>query len=108
MAAVFFAQSLDLFMVTDNTLRIVKVNPAWTKTMGWPAADLVGKHIFKFVHPDDLDQVKLDLLPLQDGEDAVTYAHRMEHAAGHTIWVQVSLTALKPSRSSISSAPVVP
>ena len=51
----FFAESLDLFMVTDNTLRIVKVNPAWTKTMGWPAADLVGKHIFKFVHPDDLE-----------------------------------------------------
>jgi len=58
-AAWFFAQSLDLFMVTDNTLRITKVNPAWTKTMGWPAADLLGKHLFKFVHPDDLEHFQI-------------------------------------------------
>jgi PAS domain S-box-containing protein len=53
-AAWFFTQSLDLFMVTDPTLRIAKVNPSWEKIFGWTAAELVGKHLFKFVHPDDL------------------------------------------------------
>ena len=53
-AAWFFAQSLDLFMVTDPTLRIAKVNPEWEKVFGWTAAELVGEHLFKYVHPDDL------------------------------------------------------
>ncbi len=57
--AQFFAQSLDLFIVTDNTLRITKVNPAWEKTMGWPASAVLGEHLSKFVHPDDLHHFQL-------------------------------------------------
>jgi PAS domain S-box-containing protein len=58
-AAWFFAQSLDLYMVTDPTLRIAKVNPRWEELFGWPAAELLGKHLFKFVHPDDLEHFQI-------------------------------------------------
>jgi diguanylate cyclase (GGDEF)-like protein/PAS domain S-box-containing protein len=81
--------------VTDTAGRIVRVNDALSWVTGYPADELRSMTAMSLVHPDDLDQVKLDLLPLQDGEDAVTYAHRMEHAAGHTIWVQVCLTVLR-------------
>jgi diguanylate cyclase (GGDEF)-like protein/PAS domain S-box-containing protein len=81
--------------VTDTAGRIVRVNDALSWVTGYQADELRSMTAMSLVHPDDLDQVKLDLLPLQNGEDTVTYAHRMEHAAGHTIWVQVCLTALR-------------
>ena len=54
-AAWFLDQSLDLFMVIDPSLRIVKVNPSWEKVFGWRARDMLGKHLFQFVHPDDVE-----------------------------------------------------
>jgi diguanylate cyclase (GGDEF)-like protein/PAS domain S-box-containing protein len=81
--------------VTDTAGRIVRVNEALSWVTGYQADELRSMTAMSMVHPDDVEQVKLDCLPLESGEDAVTYAHRMEHAAGHEIWVQVCLTVLR-------------
>jgi diguanylate cyclase (GGDEF)-like protein/PAS domain S-box-containing protein len=81
--------------VTDTAGRIVRVNEALSWVTGYQADELRSMTAMSLVHPDDVEQVKLDCLPLESGEDAVTYAHRLEHAAGHEIWVQVCLTVLR-------------
>jgi diguanylate cyclase (GGDEF)-like protein/PAS domain S-box-containing protein len=81
--------------VTDTAGRIVRVNEALSWVTGYQPDELRSMTAMSLVHPDDLEQVKLELLPLQNGEDAVTYAHRTEHAAGHEIWLQVCLTVLR-------------
>jgi diguanylate cyclase (GGDEF)-like protein/PAS domain S-box-containing protein len=81
--------------VANAAGRIVRVNDAFSWVTGYSAEELCSMTAMTLVHPDDLDQVQRDCAPLQSGEDAVTYAHRVEHAAGHTIWVQVSLTVLR-------------
>jgi PAS domain S-box-containing protein len=85
-AAWFFAQSLDLFMVTDPTLHIAKVNPTWEKIFGWPAAELVGKHLFKFVHPDDLAHFQISgMKALTEGSAEDTF--RALTSSGEWRWL---------------------
>jgi PAS domain S-box-containing protein len=50
----FFATSLDLLVIRDAELKIVKVNQAWEKVLGYRAEELEGQPMLSFIHPDDL------------------------------------------------------
>jgi diguanylate cyclase (GGDEF)-like protein/PAS domain S-box-containing protein len=81
--------------VASTAGRIERVNEALSWITGYSADELRSMTTIALVHPDDLEQVDRECEALQRGEDAVTYTHRLEHAAGHVIWVQVSLTMLR-------------
>lgn len=40
-------------MIKDGTARILDVDEAFERMMGYPRADLIGRRIVEFVHPDD-------------------------------------------------------
>ncbi|BAQ45903.1 MULTISPECIES: hybrid sensor histidine kinase/response regulator [Methylobacterium] len=46
--------SRDLFVICGLDGRYRKANAAWTGTLGWDVADVVGARFDAFVHPDDL------------------------------------------------------
>ncbi len=50
----FFNLSPDLFMITDNTGIILKVNSEWESVLGYSRAEMEGKNYTEFVHPDDV------------------------------------------------------
>jgi PAS domain S-box-containing protein len=50
----FFAASLDLLVIRDAALKIVKVNQAWEKVLGYRAHELEGQLMLSFIHPDDI------------------------------------------------------
>jgi PAS domain S-box-containing protein len=50
----FFAASLDLLVIRDAGLKIVKVNQAWEKVLGYRAHELEGQLMLSFIHPDDV------------------------------------------------------
>ena len=50
----FFAVSLDLLVIRDAGFKIVKVNPAWEKVLGYRAEELEGQPMLSFIHPDDV------------------------------------------------------
>jgi PAS domain S-box-containing protein len=50
----FFATSLDLLVIRDAELKIVKVNQAWEKVLGYRAEELEGQPMLSFIHPDDV------------------------------------------------------
>jgi PAS domain S-box-containing protein len=47
--------SPDLMLVAGTDGVILKINPAWTTTLGWTEKELVGRRLPEFVHPDDSD-----------------------------------------------------
>lgn len=50
----FFATSLDLLVIRDAGLKIVKVNQAWEKVLGYSPQELEGQPMLSFIHPDDV------------------------------------------------------
>ena len=50
----FFATSLDLLVIRDAEFKIVKVNQAWEKVLGYRAEELEGQPMLSFIHPDDV------------------------------------------------------
>ncbi len=45
--------SRELLTVTDDRGRLLRVNPAWTRVLGWDERDLVGRTTEWLEHPDD-------------------------------------------------------
>ncbi len=50
----FFTASLDLLVIRDAEFKIVKVNQAWEKVLGYRADELEGQPMLSFIHPDDV------------------------------------------------------
>jgi len=50
----FFRASLDLLVIRDAKFKIVKVNQAWEKVLGYKAEELEGRPMLSFIHPDDV------------------------------------------------------
>ena len=50
----FFSASLDLLVIRDAGLKIVKVNQAWERVLGYKAEELEGQPMLSFIHPDDV------------------------------------------------------
>ncbi len=51
----FFEFSNEMLCVADPLGYFIRVNKAWSKTLGWSVAELTGRPYLDFVHPDDLE-----------------------------------------------------
>ena len=49
----FFEMSLDHLCVAGLDGYFKRVNPSWTRTLGWTVAELLARPSVEFVHPDD-------------------------------------------------------
>jgi two-component system cell cycle sensor histidine kinase/response regulator CckA len=49
----FFEKSLDHVCVAGFDGYFKRLSPSWSKTLGWPAEELMSRPSLEFVHPDD-------------------------------------------------------
>lgn len=87
----FFEFALDMFAVGgfDGTLR--RVNPAWTRTLGWSNEQLVGRPLAELFHPDDREANLATLRPPEVGSAEESYETRLRAHDGTHRWVLVSV-----------------
>src|SRR5262245_11087371 len=52
----FFSLSLDLLAISGFNGYFKRVNPSWTRVLGWTDAELRGRPTIEFIHPDDQAQ----------------------------------------------------
>jgi PAS domain S-box-containing protein len=57
----------DLLVIYDMEGNFLKVNPAWTATLGWHESELLGKSSQWMVHPDDRKQALVETENLAAG-----------------------------------------
>lgn len=79
-----------VFIIVDH--KLVYVNEAFCKIIGYSREEVVGKQFGNFVHEDDVDLIHDRYEKRMLKEDVPNeYEHRLIHKDGHTIYIIVSV-----------------
>ena len=84
-----FGMSIDLICIADiKTATFVKINPAFTETLGFPPAELLGRPFFDFIHPDDLEPTRRVMAEkLEAGVKVIDFENRYRCRDGSYRWL---------------------
>ena len=87
--ATFFDVSLDMLCIRDAAFRFVRVNEAWTRTLGHPVEALEGRPMLDFIHPDDAQPSRGRMAEIGEAGEISGFINRYRHADGtyrHLEW----------------------
>lgn len=87
--------SQDLMLIADEAGVWLSVNPAWTATLGWLEAELVGQSSEWLEHPDDGVRTRAELARLVEIGATPRFENRLRHKDGSYRWI--SWTAVRDS-----------
>jgi len=84
-----FELSKDMISISDvKTARFLRVNPAFTDTLGYSAEELMARSYLSLIHPDDV-QPTIDIVEkkLKQGHEVVDFENRYRKKSGGYIWL---------------------
>ena len=85
----FFEMSGDLLCVAGVDGYFKKLNPAWSRTLGYTAEELLAQPYLNLVHPDDREATETEAAALLDTEyRAVSFENRYRCKDGTYKWLQ--------------------
>jgi diguanylate cyclase (GGDEF)-like protein/PAS domain S-box-containing protein len=78
--------SIDLIAHCGVDGRYIHVSPSYTNVVGWDAAEMVGRSVLEFLHPDDQAPAAAALARIVAGEDIAEVVEvRKRHRDGHYV-----------------------
>ena len=84
----FFDRSLDHLCIVGFDGRFVRVNPAWTTTLGWASHELHGTASIELVHPEDRTATLAGRAALHRGDALVGLKNRYRCKDGSYRWFE--------------------
>ena len=72
----FFDLSVDLLAIANFDGYFLRLNPAWEKTLGFTATELMAQPYLDLVHPDDLATTPAAAQRLSTGQIAIRFENR--------------------------------
>jgi PAS domain S-box-containing protein len=78
----FFEQAPDMLCITDVEGRLIQVNAAFERLLGWNRADLLGRGFDDMIHPDDLPATRRGLEALPERGGTLGFVARYRTATG--------------------------
>jgi PAS domain S-box-containing protein len=78
----FFLVSLDMFCIANNEGFFLRVNPAFTDTLGWSPEELMSKPYVEFVHPEDRVVTSEETAQISASTVIRDFENRYRHADG--------------------------
>lgn len=90
----FFTRSLDLHCLAGFDGFLKRVNPAWTRLLGYSGDELLRRPLVELVHPDDRALFLENLGKLGRGEDLTSLELRCLHQDGTVRWTLWNATSL--------------
>ncbi|HEX7070839.1 MAG TPA: PAS domain S-box protein, partial [Rhodothermales bacterium] len=79
----------------------IEVNRKLYSLLGYTERELLGRRLTEITHPDDVGKSMEMIRRLHDGEiDSYEIEKRYIHRDGHPVWVQLNVSAVRPSDGS--------
>lgn len=72
----FFAVSLDMMCIAGTDGYFKRVNPAFTRILGWDEEELLSRPFLDFIHPDDVATTSRELRKLERGIPTISFENR--------------------------------
>ena len=84
-----FSMSLDMICIADiHTSTFIKINPAFTQTLGYAEAELLERSFLDFVHPGDIDATRNAVTQkLRMGAKVINFENRYQCKDGTYRWL---------------------
>jgi PAS domain S-box-containing protein len=98
-----FDLSPDLLCVAGLDGYFKRVNPAFERTLGYEAAELLSRPYLEFVHPDDRERTAKVVGALSEGQHVSDFENRCVRADGEVRWMQW-ITRTMPERGLMYAA----
>jgi PAS domain S-box-containing protein len=90
----FFNRSLDMHCLAGFDGFLKRVNPAWTRTLGYEVDELLSRPLIEFVLPEDRPLLLENLGVLGQGRDLTGVEVRCVSKDGSVVWTLWSATPL--------------
>ena len=88
----FFALSSDMLCITRRD-RVIMVNPAFERTLGYTFAELESRRYLDVVAPEDRDRARAVLDGLSGGDEPARYEIRAIRNDGSRRWIEWAITS---------------
>jgi PAS domain S-box-containing protein len=82
-----FHMAMDMICVAGTDGYFRRVNPAFTRTLGYSEHELVSRPFIEFIHPDDREATVAELSNLASGRDCIDFENRYCAKDGSYRWL---------------------
>jgi len=86
----FFNMSLDILATASIEGYFLKVNPAFSKIVGYTAQELTSRPILDFLHPDDVEKTSKVIAEQYVGHPVINFENRYKHKYGNYVSISWS------------------
>lgn len=86
--ATFFEVSPQPLLVTTGDGTILRANASWTRVLGYPLTEFIGRNFMEFVHPDDVASTVTEATRTATGSAYLAFRNRYRHADGSYRWIE--------------------
>ena len=84
----YFTHTLDLLSIADTAGHFRRLNKEWESALGYSLAEMEGKHLLDFVHPDDMETSRKAMYELGQGKQVLQFTNRYRHKDGSYRWIE--------------------
>jgi PAS domain S-box-containing protein len=89
----FFDLSIDMLCVADFDYHFTRINPAWTRTLGYTREEILRKPYVELVHVEDRLSTRKIAASLTTGSEVLAFENRYRCKDGSYKWLSWTATA---------------